>query len=374
MQLIVITMLVAGAEAHGGLVFPPPRNNYGNVNPTNLTYQPGSKIPRWQGGSCAGDMCLWFNEGCFIGCPNCSSAIPVVPGSSGEVPDRFIKPNCEKPMEPTLPEKFRTWNMGNPSVYGDWTKYHPWRAPGYAPVEDPCGMAGGDKVYNPVGGETPLGSKQFDRGSQLPKLGVVTEWLAGDVVEVGWMLGSNHGGGYLYSLCPANETLSEECFQKHTLPFVGNHHVIRHLDNHSQYVIPAMQVSEGTYPKGSTWRRNPVPACNCDAGKLCGMNKTYPYQPAYPAYFASYADLGPTLPEGPESCPTGTQFPVAFDYGYGQDMFDHTAEDMWAIVDRLQLPRVTRTRDYVLRWRWDTEQNPQIWTHCADVTIVVDSE
>ena len=63
MQLIVITMLVAGAEAHGGLVFPPPRNNYGNVNPTNLTYQPGSKIPRWQGGSCAGDACSILRHG-----------------------------------------------------------------------------------------------------------------------------------------------------------------------------------------------------------------------------------------------------------------------------------------------------------------------
>ena len=27
-----------------------------------------------------------------------------------------------------LPEEMRTWNIGNPSEYGDWTKYHPWRA------------------------------------------------------------------------------------------------------------------------------------------------------------------------------------------------------------------------------------------------------
>jgi hypothetical protein len=56
------------------------------------------------------------------------------------------KPYCAKPMEPTLPEQFRTWNMGNPSVYGDWTKYHPWRAPGYAPVADSCGRAGATKL------------------------------------------------------------------------------------------------------------------------------------------------------------------------------------------------------------------------------------
>ena len=33
------------------------------------------------------------------------------------------------------------------------------------------------------------------------------------------------------------------------------------------------------------WRRMPIPACNCDAGKGCGVNKTTPDQPAYPAYF-----------------------------------------------------------------------------------------
>jgi hypothetical protein len=96
------------------------------------------------------------------------------------------------------------------------------------------------------------------------------------------MVGSNHGGGYAYSLCPASEPLTEECFQKLTLPFVGKHHTIRHMDNFSQYVIPAMQVSEGTFPPGSTWRRNPIPACNCDAGKQCGLNKTDPGQPGYP--------------------------------------------------------------------------------------------
>lgn len=228
-------------------------------------------------------------------------------------------------------------------------------------------MAGGTKLYNPVGGETPNGAKQFDRGSKLPKLDVVTEWIAGGVAEVGWMVGSNHGGGYVYSLCPANETLSETCFQKMTLPFVGNHHIIRHMDNMSQYVIPAAQVSEGTFPVGSTWRRNPIPACNCDAGKDCGMNKTTSKLPHH-AYYSSYSNGTQPLPEGAEACPTGTQFTVPFPYGYGQDMFDHMSAYMWAIVDQVEVPKTTG--EYVLRWRWDTEQTPQIWTHCADVTVV----
>ena len=81
----------ASVEAHGGLTFPPPRNNHNNIAPTNLSYQPGSLVRGWQGGSCAGDMCLWFSDGCYIGCPNCSSEIPIVPGASGEVPDRYAK-------------------------------------------------------------------------------------------------------------------------------------------------------------------------------------------------------------------------------------------------------------------------------------------
>ena len=114
-----------------------------------------------------------------------------LPGTSGEVPDRFIKPNCAKPnlMEPTLPEEFRTWNIGNPSEYGDWTKYHPWRAPGYAPVSDPCGRAGANHEQS-GGGETPIGAKQFDRGSLLPKHDLVTKWHSGQPAEVGWMVGS----------------------------------------------------------------------------------------------------------------------------------------------------------------------------------------
>ena len=92
------------------------------------------------------------------------------------------------------------------------------------------------------------------------------------------MVGSNHGGGCacarslpslpaishtpcvlsdLYSLCPSGEPLTERCFQQTPLPFVGSHHTIRYLDNGTQFPIPATDVSEGTWPKGSSWRVNP---------------------------------------------------------------------------------------------------------------------
>ena len=128
-------------------------------------------------------------------------------------------------MEPTLPDKYRTYNLHNLSKMGDFTKYHPWRAPGRSPTVDPCGM-GGAYTSEAEGGIAPEGSALFARGSELP-VSVRTEWRAGAVVEVGWMVGSNHGGGYLYSLCPAGEALSERCFQKTPLSFVGSNHTIR---------------------------------------------------------------------------------------------------------------------------------------------------
>ena len=90
----------------------------------------------------------------------------------------------------------------------------------------------------------------------------------------------------------------------------------------------------------------------------------------------AYSNDGPPVPTAiatnGEACPTGTQFPVPFPYGYGQHMWynkeDGPSRNMWAIVDTVQLPPNV-TGEYVLRWRWDAEQNPQIWTNCADVVL-----
>ena len=60
------------ASAHGGLTIPVPRNNFGMVWPGNWT--PISSY--YPGGPCAGDACLWFNEGCWTGCKLCSNEMP----------------------------------------------------------------------------------------------------------------------------------------------------------------------------------------------------------------------------------------------------------------------------------------------------------
>jgi len=375
-KALLLLVGTATVNAHGGLTFPPPRNNFGNKDPS--VRNASDKSFHNNGAFCTGDECLWFNEACWIGCPtNCSSKMPANnPKAKGHAStpqftyNVYGEPNCDdwSPMEPTLPEAFRTYNLKNASAMGDWTRYHPWRAPGRAPTVDPCGM-GGAYMVTSEGGIAPDGSGLFARGSELP-VTVRTEWRADDVVEVGWMVGSNHGGGYSYSLCPAAEALSEECFRRTMLPFVGNHHTIRYMDNHTEVNIPAMDVREGTWPAGSAWRRNPIPACNCDGGDDCSASQSAS------DLTRAYADEGPPQPKGDATkgndCPTGTQFPVPFPYGYGQHMWYNSeggaSRDMWAIVDQVQVPNITG--DFVLRWRWDAEQTPQIWSHCADIRIV----
>eukprot|EP00038_Savillea_parva_P007945 m.173462 g.173462 ORF g.173462 m.173462 type:complete len:369 (+) comp13700_c0_seq1:259-1365(+) len=359
--LIVVGLGAPLVRSHGGLTFPPPRNNYHNINPANFT--PPDKSPAasyHSGGPCAGSECLWFSEGCYHGCPNCSLTMPAAGNYYGT-------PSCDHPdPNPTLPDWARTWNIGNVSAMGDWTKFHPWRSPGHLPVGDPCGIAGGYLKEQGGGGETPEGAHQGDKGSQLPPLtGVHTEWIAGGVVSVGWMVGANHGGGYLYSVCPKSQDLTEACLQEHPLEFVGSNHTITYLDGRPNITIPARDVSEGTWPPNSSWRINPIPACNCDKGFECGMNEQGPQK--------SYRNDGPPAPYG-FPCPTGTQFKVPFDYGYGQQIWDLVpskagkAADVWVITDQVRAP--SDPGEYVLRWRWDVEQNPQIWTHCADITVI----
>ena len=55
---------LAMVHGHGGLINPPPRNNFHNKDPTIRNHSAS-----WHnnGAFCTGDECLWFNEGCWIG-------------------------------------------------------------------------------------------------------------------------------------------------------------------------------------------------------------------------------------------------------------------------------------------------------------------
>merc|ERR1719321_1413049 len=132
---------------------------------------------------------------------------------------------CLTPKGPTIfaPELLTFTLSGGDLLFAA----NPWRAPGFAPVASPCGLAGGGKTYHPSNGnEPPVGVAQGLDGRDLPKMpGVDTRWAAGSVVEVAWAMHANHGGGYAYRLCPntgKSSDLTEECFQAHHLQFVGD--------------------------------------------------------------------------------------------------------------------------------------------------------
>ena len=206
----LLLSLAVGVGGHGALVIPPPRNNHGNVDPAEIfrtkQFVPGVDAQGngvlqhngTGGGCCAGGACLWFSEGCFVGCETCTRLMPKG-GNQIHTP-----PDCALSSEPTLPDEYRTYNAQGKSANGDWTRYHPWRSPGKAPTSDPCGAAGAYLHSAGPAGDKPAGAAhQGAPGSALPPLdGVTTELVQDGVAEVGWMLGANHGGGYLVSTHP----------------------------------------------------------------------------------------------------------------------------------------------------------------------------
>jgi len=401
-----LASVFAMANGHGMMMIPSPRNKYGNQSITNFT---NLLLPEWHpkagephgglddgaqiwgmGGPCAGDACMWFNQACYIGCSKCQNDQPGGGNRYGGPPSHpFEGCQAEDLIEPTLPEKFRTYNIGNPSPRGDFTKYHPWRAPGRAPTTDPCGIAGGYKDGSVAAAHKtdfqglPFNADHFMMGgTELPKrTGEETKWVAGGVAEVGWMLDVNHGGGYIWQLCPASGDITEECFAAGSLDFADSDHVIRYQDDSQpEFKIPAMDVNEGTYPAGSTWRRNPIPACNCDRGYCNGhedvdeMVVYFKGSPPVPQ-FTNHSIPMPVsdAPEGMDlDCWNGTQFDVPFPYGYGYLPYltDRNGPEkaLYSMIDRVKVPNTPG--EYLLRWRWDCEQGAQVWTHCADVTIV----
>ncbi|XRB05342.1 chitin-binding type-4 domain-containing protein [Pycnococcus provasolii] len=429
----------------------------------------------------------WYQVGCMTGC-KCS-------GGGKEQYPTAESLGCTNPTEPTLKPADRTWNVVAESPRGDWNKYAPWRAPGTAIPLDSCGIASGflptAAVQFPHQFKTSYNVTQGELGSKLPK-GNVTEWEAGAVVEASFTLIVNHGGGYQYRVCPAGNAVNENCFAANVLPFADNKHTVR-FKSGKPVEINALDVSEGVAPAGSTWRRLPIPACNCDIGEGCQvrskdadaadgktgqvsyvaynqgkgvghcatglqfeaehLSKVWPEGYGYytarlgrPKYDYGYnkvstetkpAETGKDdgkdrpcdastqdacegiagcewyapknmcyLPSPAQKCPnmesedtcikqngcawaankkvcyssgsmgketgsmgkeTGKTAPTDFSGTKGAADSEGESFDWW-IVDKLKAP--TEPGEYILQWRWDNEQTPQIWTTCADIKVV----
>lgn len=333
-----------------------------------------------------GQACFWFSNGCDIGCDKCDGdtgqKIPccnekflyvgngTVPswGGEGIVVDpkwlksfdrdktrpKFVKYPDRKPT--ICDKKLRTINLnaecGSPE---DFWYYTPWRSPGIAPVIDSCGTAGGRLQGQGQGSagasyiET-QNAKVGDLGSKLPPLETQTVWKVGSDVEVAWALKAWHGGGYGYRLCEVGKELDEECFQSMHLDFAGNSSLrwggiggeTLSFDSEAR----GWQVNVGTVPKGSMWRKIPIPRT---------VNEWYMYG----------ASFEPVCEESPDCRNSHYKRPAE-----GVCKCSGDWNDMVEIVDRVHIPETLKPGKYVLGWRWDCEESTQVWNSCSDVTIV----
>eukprot|EP01052_Picozoa_sp_SAG31_P048251 SAG31_NODE_10014_length_1195_cov_2.343978_1_plen_219_part_01 len=113
----------------------------------------------------AGQPCLWWSQGCSIGCDFCLTD-PKHPDNKGKVPTKAITGNpphadkagfrksyCDAPKtKAVLPKEYWTLNLAAvPGAANDSYQFNPWRAPGSARkslsmtfpyICRPCGRAG----------------------------------------------------------------------------------------------------------------------------------------------------------------------------------------------------------------------------------------
>jgi len=322
MWSLVLFGIIPFAASHGGILMPPARE------PT---------------------VALWFNEGCQIGCPRCKGHVNTV------LPWTYclkhsMKPTLTDPTLITYPNMSRT--------EGFYHNYNPWMAPGYAPLFSPCGLAAGqgNGSFPQNGDVPPPGFKPgFDMRDLKPT--TPTEWSIGSLQEVSWSIAANHGGGYAVRLCPRSSNLTEDCFQRHHLSFEGDHSWIQFGNDPSNRTkIRANRTTVGTNPSGSQWTKVPIPSCGgryggglgCDAG--CAI-------PQFPSPVPGLWGNGPS--NGCAGCDVNAP-------PHSQEVCLKSMS--YQIVDKVKVPDLP-AGDYVLSFRWDCEQTPQIWSQCADIKI-----
>lgn len=315
------------------------------------------------------------------------------------------------PGEPTLnsPED-RTYNVHVSSGDKDWSRRMPWRAPGTAQVlGSGCGVSGGSPVQIPNGGASsdptlyPYGMDGKDLPATKP-----TEWTMGSTAEVAFSLIANHGGGYSYRLCKKSENVTEDCFQKTVLQFHGNESRLHYAEALPEFYsgkplqLPDVSIprrivpADKTFPKGSQWARNPIPSCRyCDQSACGGIlpNVTEPVTDPSAPCDPSVGCFGGNAWWKQEQCaqqcsgfnlmrcpPGMTQFaePAPGISGYLGDagflVSSAGASGIegfsYSVVDEVEVPADLEAGEYLLSWRWDAEQSPQIWQSCADITLV----
>jgi len=356
-QPCLLLSLFATPDAHSNLIRPKPRNAI------------DSELPEWHGGNApymwqpnnhtpcvcrngtdvcdSAQTCLWMSVGCTIGCKECDGGDKGGANPNGQ--DR-----CGSGMNATINlAQYRTINRdAEAGSDADWTKFNPWRAPGNAPVYDPCGRAGGGPHSTGGHGEfTDTKYAKFgDLGSKvLPKYPTGTVWKAGSTVETMASFRANHGGGYQYRLCPLESELTEACFQETPMPFADDSKLM--INDGRIIKLRSVDVSEGTTPPGSTWRMLGIP----DTTNV--RPKGFPRD--------NWGFEPPCIEQGYPNHP-----PAGLHQSNCSGQWEHNI----TMYDYLRVPDHLKPGEYVLGFRWDCETSAQVWQSCADVTITAPSE
>ena len=400
--------------------------------------------------------------------------------------------NCPNPGTPTLTKASDlTWNVDKASPMGEWNKYMPWRAPGTSKPLDSCGIASGFFALCVRAVPTHVQRHKHHSRDERDHAEARAHCVLGAGARGGSVVSSARQprGGYQYRVCPSKSaSMDEACFEANPLQFASANHVVV-MDGKS-INVPAHDVTSGVRPANHSWRKLPLPACNCDLGASCslssskGANDTVAYSNetkygscdhglqfeaphlrdgTWPEGFGYYVDsLGPPGPRpeknsekktsgcysktaqasctadnacgwttksgksycapicesladqtacganskcqwysgkgvcgnAPDACgvlaskatceaqsgcawytPKSTCYTpqaVDKDAGFGgskgsEDQQKSGYTRNWEIVDKVVAP--STPGDYVLQWRWDNEQTPQIWTSCADIKV-----
>eukprot|EP00041_Stephanoeca_diplocostata_P018737 m.395630 g.395630 ORF g.395630 m.395630 type:complete len:268 (-) comp21104_c0_seq1:75-878(-) len=261
-KYIALAALVSMADGHGAMVSPRSRNSidYTLGIPFKKTSSPCANVT---GAPCNnGQAAFWYSQGCFIGCPTCD-----------HISGRRQTDLCKLGAKPTINNpKFRSLNRDQEAQSKfDIYQHNPWRWPGNAPVANPCGLAGGTPWGWDVSEEGVYYNTTYAHhgmaGTDLPELPTGVVWTLGLEAEVTWAVKYNHGGGYQYRLCPAEEELTEACFQRHPLEFVRNKQALV-FANGTRFPINGTFIDQGTVPEGSTWSMIPLPPDG--QGPRCG--------------------------------------------------------------------------------------------------------
>jgi lytic starch monooxygenase len=152
-----------------------------------------------------------------------------------------------------------------------------------------------------------------------------------------------------YRLCKRSttEALTEKCFQSLPLDFDRSKQALL-MNNGTRYPLKGIYVDGNvTWPRGSTWARNPVPRQGENSIGATRPNKTST---------AGWVEFPPPCPwdcSGQADCPN----PGTADHPGTQENYAGCSGD-WRggqIVDTVLIPKGIEPGQWVLGFRWDCE-------------------